>query len=153
MKQKQARALVKKGAAIRQIAALVHRRTDEGSLQVLLVSSRQTKRVVIPRGWPMRKIADWRAAEIEAEEEAGVIGQAEHRPIGSYRYWKRMKTVFVPITVEVFVLTILEELSRWKEGKERQRGWLDWADARALIDEPDLVALIDQFDETSRNSS
>ncbi|MGE0284460.1 MAG: NUDIX hydrolase [Rhizobiaceae bacterium] len=150
MKQKRARALVKKGTPIRQIAALVHRRTAEGSLQILLVSSRQTKRIVIPRGWPMRKVEDWRAAEIEAREEAGVIGQAEHQPIGSYRYWKRMRTAFVPIVVHVFPLTVSAELPRWKEDDERQRAWLDWRDARALIDESELVTLIDSFEETAR---
>jgi 8-oxo-dGTP pyrophosphatase MutT (NUDIX family) len=147
MKQKKARALVKKGATIRQIAALVHRRTDQGSLQIILISSRQTKRVVIPRGWPMDKVEDWRAAEIEAEEEAGVIGKAERRPIGSYRYWKRMTTAFVPVVVTVFALTVEEELPKWKEQVERQRAWLDWQDARALIDEPELVALVDRFDQ------
>lgn len=152
MKQKRARALVKKGTTIRQIAALVYRRTAEGSLQIMLISSRQTQRIVIPRGWPMRKTADWRAAEIEAEEEAGIIGQADHRSIGSYRYWKRMKTAFVPVTVEVFPVTVVEELPRWKEERQRQRAWLDWRDATALIDEPDLVALIERFDETSRNA-
>jgi 8-oxo-dGTP pyrophosphatase MutT (NUDIX family) len=145
MKQKRARALAKKGATIRQIAALVHRWTAEGSLQVMLISSRQTKRIVIPRGWRMPKIDDWHAAEIEAKEEAGIVGQAEHQPLGSYRYWKRMKAAFVPVVVDVFPLTVLEELPRWREDEERQRAWLDWRDARALIDEPELVALIDRF--------
>lgn len=147
MKQKTARALAKKGATIRQIAALVHRWTVEGSLQVMLISSRQTKRIVIPRGWRMPKIEDWRAAEIEAKEEAGIVGQAEHQPLGSYRYWKRMKTAFVPVVVHVFPVTVLEELPRWREDSERQRAWLDWRDARALIDEPELIALIDRFAE------
>jgi len=147
MKQKRARALVKKGTPIRQIAALVHRWTAEGSLQILLISSRQTKRIVIPRGWPMRKVGDWRAAEIEAREEAGIVGKAERQPIGSYRYWKRMRTAFVPIIVHVYPLTVLEELARWKEDDQRHRAWLDWPDAKALIDEPELVTLIDRFEQ------
>ena len=95
----------------------------------------------------MKKQRDWRAAEIEAEEEAGIVGEAEHKPIGTYRYWKRMKTVFVPIEVAVYPLTVDGESPEWKERDERHRAWLDWSDARALIDEPELIVLIDGFAE------
>lgn len=148
MKEKRAHALVKKGVTIRQIAALAHRWTAEGSLQIVVISSRQTERIVIPRGWPMKKQQDWRAAEIEAEEEAGIVGKAQHEPIGTYRYWKRMKTVFVPIEVAVYPLTVNGESPEWKERDERHRAWLNWSDARALIDEPELIVLIDGFAET-----
>lgn len=146
MRQKKAKSLVAKGRQIRQVAALPYRRA-EGALQVLLVTSRETRRFIIPKGWPMQDLEDWQAAEVEAREEAGVVGEADRRPIGSYRYWKRMKSAFVPIKVDVYAIEVVGDLPRWKEAKQRRRGWVDWRQAKALVDEPQLITLIDDFAE------
>lgn len=145
MRQKKAKALIEKGKPIRQIAALPYRRDENGGLQVLLVTSRETHRFIIPKGWPMQDLEDWQAAEIEAREEAGVVGEASREPIGVYQYWKRLKSAFVPIRVDVYAFEVVGDLPHWKEAKQRRRGWVDWENAKALIDEPQLVTLIDQF--------
>ena len=58
---------------LRQVAALPMR-TENGSIQVCLVTTRETRRWTIPKGWPMRDIKDCRAAAIEAGcREAGLL--------------------------------------------------------------------------------
>lgn len=145
MKQKKARDLARKGKAIKQVGALPFRRGASGQFEFMLVTSRGTQRFVIPKGWRMRGRPNWQAASLEAKQEAGVLGEAAKKPIGAYTYWKRMKTVFVPITVSVFPIEVSEELADWRESEERRRSWVTWRQARALVDEPDLISLIDRF--------
>jgi 8-oxo-dGTP pyrophosphatase MutT (NUDIX family) len=146
MKEKRARALVKKGKVIRQVAVLPYRERN-GGLEILLLTSRQTRRFVIPKGWPMKGKSDWEAAAIEAKQEAGLIGEVDHQPHGSYAYWKRLKTVFVPITVTVYGLRVTEELQQFREQDERERAWLSPRQAKMLVDEPHLITLIEAFEQ------
>ena len=37
-----------------QLAALPWRRTSGGDVEVLLITSRETRRWIIPKGWPMK---------------------------------------------------------------------------------------------------
>ena len=59
-----------------QIAALPIMRDKSGRLRVLMVTSRETKRWVMPKGWTMDGKKPWAAAEIEALEEAGAVRSA-----------------------------------------------------------------------------
>ncbi|MGC4024776.1 MAG: NUDIX hydrolase [Mesorhizobium sp.] len=145
MKQKKAKALILKGKDIRQIAALPFRISDEGDLKVLLITSRGTRRFVIPKGWQMDGLKDWDAAAQEAREEAGIKGDVHKKPIGEYQYWKRLKTAFVPINVAVYPLEVTGSMPRWREAKQRRRGWVNWEQAKVLVDEPELISLIDEF--------
>ena len=67
-----------------QVAALPFRYVAPGSLEVLIITSRETGRFIIPKGWPMKGRADPEAAAIEAREEAGVVGKINRKPIGRY---------------------------------------------------------------------
>jgi len=146
MKEKRAKALVKRGVAIRQVAVLPFRRSAEGELSLLLMTSRQTRRFVIPKGWPMAGKPDWKAAALEAKQEAGLLGSTDHEPLGAYRYWKRLQSIFVPVHVSVYLLQVTEELPRWRERGQRERAWVSLEQARMLIDEPELITLIDTFE-------
>ena len=145
MKQKKAKAFARKGKTIRQVGALPYRRTSGGGIELMLVTSRGTQRFVFPKGWTMKDRSRREAAATEAEEEAGVRGVPADEPIGEYRYWKRMKSAFVPVTVSVFPVEVTEVLSKWREGADRQRRWVSWIEARLLVDEPHLISLIDSF--------
>ena len=78
------------GTPLRQVAALPYRTNVEGEIEVLLISSRGKKRVIIPKGWQESK-KPWKAAEKEAREEAGVVGKIQHSSIGYFEYWKRLR--------------------------------------------------------------
>ena len=129
----------------RQVAALAFRRQGSGAPEVMLVTSRETKRFVIPKGWPMKKWTDAEAAAIEAYEEAGVIGKPCMQPIGAYRYFKRTQRAFELIDVEVFAVEVKKQLDEWLEMAARIRKWLSPADASLLVDEPGLAEVIRVF--------
>jgi 8-oxo-dGTP pyrophosphatase MutT (NUDIX family) len=111
-------------------------------VEFLLVTSRETGRFIVPKGWPMKGKSDAEAAAEEAEQEAGVRGRIGSRPIGQYRYWKRLKDAFVPMTVTVFVLDVEAEIEEFRESAQRIRGWVEPNQAELLIDEPELKTLI-----------
>lgn len=132
----------KKGERIRQVAAIPFRLSQHGDIEVMLVTSRTTKRFIVPKGWPMKGKSGRKAAMIEAQEEAGVLGKIVKQPAGTYSYWKRLSNRFVHVDVIVYLLEVTEELADWQEAKRRQRAWLAPADAAMLIDEPDLSTLV-----------
>jgi 8-oxo-dGTP pyrophosphatase MutT (NUDIX family) len=132
----------KKGERIRQVAAVPFRLNARGHIEVMLVTSRTTRRFIVPKGWPMKGKSGRKAATIEAQEEAGVLGKTLKEPAGTYSYWKRLANRFVRVDVIVYLLKVTEELADWQEAKRRQRAWLAPADAAMLIDEPDLSTLV-----------
>ena len=105
----------------RQIAALPVRHWHDGSLLVLLITSRGTGRWLIPKGWPWPDCEEWVTAREEAREEAGVLGKTHPESIGSYTYDKRGRTGVVPVQVTVYRLDVTEELATWPECDQRRR--------------------------------
>lgn len=128
-----------------QYAALPYRLAGR-RLEVMLITSRETRRWVIPKGWPMKGLKPHDAAAAEAAEEAGVVGDIEPNPIGSYRYLKRLKDgQTIPIQVIVFPLLVQSQIDRWKEQGERQVHWFRHGQAASLVTEPNLKRLIRDF--------
>ncbi len=131
----------RKGRGV-QYAALAWREAVEGR-EVLLITSRDTGRWVIPKGWPMKNRTPWDAAAREAFEEAGVKGQVEPAAIGSYRYVKHLSRWRErPVEVQVFPLRVERELDDWPERRQRERVWLAPEEAAGRVHEPDLAELI-----------
>jgi len=132
-----------------QIAALPYRSSGssiDAPVSILLVTSRETKRWVIPKGNPVAGLAPHAAAAVEAEEEAGVRGAACPTPLGSFRYRKRRRNgASLMFDVDVFPLAVTQELADWKESGERERRWFSLSDAAEAVDEADLAALIRSF--------
>lgn len=124
-----------------QVAALPFRLAD-GIAQVLLVTSRESRRWIIPKGWPMKGRKDHEAAAREAAEEAGVTGRIRKRPIGAYTYQKRLADAVEPCRVMVYLLEVERELSTWRERDQRQRRWFAWSEAAELVSEPRLALMI-----------
>jgi 8-oxo-dGTP pyrophosphatase MutT (NUDIX family) len=119
-------------------------RTDQaGAVSILLITSRETKRWIVPRGNPIPALSPADSAARETYEEAGVRGTIGGGEIGAYRYEKRRRDGSAePAEVRLFLLLVTEELERWPEQKHRERRWLDPQAAANLVDEPELKALI-----------
>ena len=131
---------------MRQIAALPYRTVGARGVSVLLVTSRETKRWVVPKGNLANGGSPHVAAALEAEEEAGVLGVVCPIPLGSYRYRKRRKTgASLMFDVEVYPLAVSEELDTWKEAAERTRRWVTLQEAAGMVEEEDLSRLIQSF--------
>jgi 8-oxo-dGTP pyrophosphatase MutT (NUDIX family) len=126
----------------RQVAALAFRHAEDGGALVLVMSSRETGRPVIPKGWPMADKSDAKAAATEAWQEAGVRGRTSKKPIGSYRYWKRLEDHFRLVRVDVFALEVKKTTKDWPEKGQRELAWLPQAEAAAVVDDPELATLI-----------
>ncbi|MGZ6027721.1 MAG: NUDIX hydrolase [Caulobacteraceae bacterium] len=128
-----------------QYAALPWRQTGR-SVEILLVTSRESHRWVIPKGWPMKGRAPHESAAVEALEEAGISGEIDPTAIGSYRYLKRVKgDEALPIQVIVFALQVHSQLDHWKEKDQRQSRWFPYPKAAAVVAEPALKRLIRDF--------
>jgi len=118
----------------------------DAPIRILLVTSRETKRWVVPKGNASAGTAPHHAAAAEAEEEAGVVGAVCPTPLGSYRYRKRRRNgASLMVDVELFPLAVNRELPEWKESHERERRWFSLAEAADAVDEPDLRNLIRSF--------
>lgn len=118
----------------------------DAPVRVLLVTSRESGRWVIPKGNPEPGMPQHTAAAIEAEEEAGVRGLVCPLPLGSYRYRKKRRNgAALMIDVDVFPLSVNQELAAWKEQGERERRWFSLTEAAAIVDESDLADLIRSF--------
>lgn len=127
----------------KQCGALPFRIDGDGRIEVLLVTSRETRRWVIPKGWPIRKLRANETAAREAYEEAGLAGPVSKEPYGVYTYEKRLKSrAFVPCAVDVYLMQVEKEQKRWPEREERERRWFDARTASELVDEPELSDLI-----------
>ena len=118
----------------------------DAAVRVLLVTSRENKRWVIPKGNPPPGLTPHAAAALEAEEEAGVRGLVCPTPLGSYRYRKRRANgASLMVDVDVFPLAVNDELGSWKEQSQRERRWFALPDAAEIVDESDLRDLIRSF--------
>ena len=126
----------------KQIAALPYRRHGKG-VDVLLITSRETKRWVIPKGWPMPGKTDWVAAAVEAFEEAGLEGNIGEQSLGTYHYVKRKKSGDVDCEVVVYPLEVSELLRNWPERHERKRKWFPAKVAAGKVNEEGLKAIIE----------
>lgn len=126
-----------------QIAALPMRRDANDRVKVLMVTSRDTGRWVMPKGWQMDGKKPWHAAEIEALEEAGAKGHIGSQMIGTYRYGKTLDDGKVlPCVVEVYPMFVEKLMRDWKERKERKRKWFTPKAAAHRVDEPELAELL-----------
>ena len=126
----------------RQVAALPLREAKDGALEILLVTSRDTGRWIIPKGWPSKRLKDCKAAAREARQEAGVKGKIFRKAIGTYRYIKRELDNDALIEVRVFLLKVSKHYKRWPEHRERRRAWFDIEDAASRVSDPELSSLI-----------
>jgi len=135
-----------------QFGALPYRFDGETGVEVLLVTSRETGRWIIPKGWPIKGFKPAKTAAREAYEEAGVRGHVSGRPLGRYVYEKRMgdRVASFPCEVQVFPLMVKTQLKKWPESRQRKVRWFPVPEATAVIGDDDLRKLILQLKQHRR---
>jgi len=118
-------------------------RVEADGLRVLLMTSLETGRWVIPKGGIEPGESAWRAAEREAFEEAGVKGIIHKTALGSYSYGKRLRSGGIrPAVVEVFPLEVRRQLKKFPERGKRRLEWVTIPAAADLVEEPGMVAIL-----------
>ncbi len=133
-----------------QYAALPFRVVG-ADVDVLLVTSRETRRWIVPKGWPIRGLSGAEAAAREAYEEAGVIGDIAEQALGCFSYQKVMsERRQVRCDVALYALQVTRELEAWPEAAQRERRWMPWREAVNSVREDHLRELIIHF-ATSRS--
>jgi 8-oxo-dGTP pyrophosphatase MutT (NUDIX family) len=129
----------------RQVAALCWRMTGRGP-EVLLITSLNSKRWIVPKGWLEGELTPAENAAREAFEEAGVAGKIAPEPLGSFHYLKEKKDAGgMPCSVEVYALAVTKQLDDWPEKASRQLLWLPPEEAAAKVSEPGLRQLLKDF--------
>ena len=129
-----------------QIGALCYR-MSKGKPEILLITSRDTGRWVIPKGWPIGGKSPWGSAEQEAWEEAGVTGRIRDNCLGTFGYVKYVeKGQSFPCQVVVYPLRVKKLSNVFPEAHERKRKWFTPKKAAARVDEPELKTILRGFD-------
>lgn len=121
-------------------AGVIPYRFVEGEIQVLLITSSNGKRWVIPKGWKELLETTAEAAAKEAWEEAGITGTIHTPAIGTYpnRKWG------YHFPVEVFLMQVEAEHTTYPESTRRKRRWMSLPQAAQRIREPELKHLLQQ---------
>jgi len=129
-----------------QFGALCWRRRA-GEVQVLLVTSRRSKRWIVPKGWPVDGATPAETASTEAWEESGVEGTVKPECLGIFSYYKGLgDDGEVPCVVAVFPIKVKNLKKNYPEARERSRRWFALEKAAKIVDEPELAAILSSFD-------
>ncbi|SLN46621.1 NUDIX hydrolase [Roseisalinus antarcticus] len=119
-------------------------------IRICLVTSRGTRRWILPKGWPMGNLTPARAAEIEAWEEAGLRGIISPQPIGLYSYRKRLDNGDLPVIAVVYGMQVTSVAKVFPERAQRNRKWLSPRKAAARLDDDELAHIVRHFDPRNR---
>jgi 8-oxo-dGTP pyrophosphatase MutT (NUDIX family) len=111
---------------------------ENGSLNVVLVTSRKKKKWIIPKGIVERDMTPADSAAKEALEEAGVRGVVAEKAVGSYQREKWGGTC----NIEVFPMEVTEILERWQEQGARERVLASIDTVDDLVDDASLKSII-----------
>lgn len=127
-----------------QFGALCWRRGD-GGVEILLVTTRKSRRWMIPKGWPVHGVTPEASAAVEAWEEAGAKGRPDTTCLGVFSYFKGGRGG-LPCVVAVFPLKVRRMADKWPEKSQRKRRWVTARKAATMVEEPELRAILRAFD-------
>ncbi|MHC5023024.1 MAG: NUDIX hydrolase [Planctomycetota bacterium] len=119
---------------LRQSGVIPYRFRPGGGLEVLLVTTRDGGRWLVPKGHLEPDMTARQSAAKEAEEEAGAIGTVARQPIGSFTYWKQGRRR----EVELYPMSVLTLRRAWLEMACRRRRWVLIGEAIARVEHDGL---------------
>lgn len=129
----------------KQFAALPYIQLAK-KIEVCLITSRETGRWIIPKGWPEKDVAPHELAAREAYEEAGLTGQTGKKAIGHFHYLKRMADGSeVDCDVAVYPMLVQHQAIDFPEQGQRSVVWLDPKKATKLVDDEELSGILKQL--------
>lgn len=129
-----------------QFAAVCYRIKND-KLQILMITSRNRNRWIVPKGWPISGLTPTEAAGQEAWEEAGVIGKVDPSPLGIFSYIKDIgPEAGLPCMAVVYPLRVKALKSDFPEVGQRRRKWCSQKKAALMASDPELAKILREFD-------
>jgi phosphohistidine phosphatase len=110
-------------------AAVIPFRIRDDRVEIALVTTPGGKRWVVPKGSLDEGEQSRDAAIRETEEEAGLIGRLDRRPLGRYRFRRDNERY----EVDVYLMQVTVVLDDWLEARLRRRRWIKVDKAAALV--------------------
>jgi 8-oxo-dGTP pyrophosphatase MutT (NUDIX family) len=132
------------GPIYEQYAAICYRNHPKlGVPEVLVVTSRESGRWIIPKGWPIKGKKPHEVAAIEAFEEAGVRGKIKKKRFGFFTYLKQLPNDSrVPCIVQLHLLEVEKTFENFPERGQRLSEWVSFTEAARRVREPELKGLL-----------
>lgn len=124
----------------------VSKKKGDAAVEVLLVSSRDSGRWIIPKGWPIDGMTPADAAAHEVWEEAGARGRVYETCLGLFSYNKWLdEDLSLPVIVAVFAVKVEHMDDTFPEADQRKRKWMSLKKAAARVQEPELKQILRTF--------
>ena len=119
-----------KQAPVHQSCVVPYREGKNG-VEFALITSRNIRRWIVPKGTVEPNMTAYASAAKEALEEAGLLGEPGNTALGEYFYTKFARVH----RVEIFPLLVTRALDDWDEKHFRHREWVDGKEAISRISE------------------
>jgi 8-oxo-dGTP pyrophosphatase MutT (NUDIX family) len=129
---------------VRQQYGVLPWRSRRGdAMKVLLITSRERGRWIVPKGWPAKGRAPFMSAALEAFEEAGIIGDIDPEPLTHFHYLKGHDDGSRErVRVTLFGMNVQGTLSHWRERGQRKRQWFKLDEAATRLDDRELARFV-----------
>ena len=121
------------GKCVREVAAIASHKA-----RVCLITTSSGKHWVIPKGRVAHGDRPWETVAHEAWEEAGIVGKAKRRPVGTYFFLKAGRLY----KVTVYLMKVAKIKDQWPEKEQRHRRWLSFREAIKLIERSALRKIV-----------
>ena len=128
-------------------SAVIPYRKRNGKFEILTITSRRSRRWIVPKGVVEAGFSAADSAAKEAWEEAGVVGKAYDRCLGLYSYTKVIAPkAGLPCVAMVYPVAVKSLQSDYPEAGERRRKWFSQKKAAQMLQEPELARIVRDFD-------
>ena len=121
-------------------------RNNNGSIELLIISSRKNKRWIFPKGIIEENISSRESALKEALEEAGIEGEVLKDLVGKYKY----KKWGGKCKVNVYGMKVTVLYDTWEENF-RERKWVRLEEVNEYITHKKILKIIQTLAERQKN--
>jgi len=135
----------KSAASKYQQSGVIPYRKRQGKIEILLITSRNKGRWIVPKGVIESNLSPRDSAAKEAFEEAGIQGDVHRKLLGVYRH-RKLGDVY---TVQLYAMKVRKIFRKWDE-TDRERDWFPLKDAIRRTSRNELKRLMERLQRVVR---